>query len=153
MCGPVNPCCSAVSVPLPLRVNIGLTTCNDILSYACLTPKEPHPLSCVCVCVCGCHSVSPPCISYCLFSITQHPHLLFLCFFLLEHFHFPPSSSLSFLLFLSPAPPHPLSPPLYPYLPPSLSLSLSFSFPSLTPFYSLCGPEGLPTSLLSSLPV
>lgn len=52
VCGPVNPCCSTVSVPLPLRVNIGLTTCNDILSYACLTPKEPHPVSPHLVCVC-----------------------------------------------------------------------------------------------------
>lgn len=44
VCGPVNPCYGAVSVSLFLRVNIGLTTCNDILSYACLTHKEPHPL-------------------------------------------------------------------------------------------------------------
>lgn len=69
VCGPVNPCYSTLSIPLPLRVNIGLTTCNAILSYACLTPKEPQPLfspGCVCVCVCDCHSVST-CNSYCLF--------------------------------------------------------------------------------------
>lgn len=69
VCGPVNPCYSTLSIPLPLRVNIGLTTCNAILSYACLTPKEPQPLfssGCVCLCVCDCHSVST-CNSYCLF--------------------------------------------------------------------------------------
>ena len=137
VCGPVNPCCSAVSVPLPLRVNIGLTTCNDIPSYACLTPKEPHPLCssvCVCVCVCvrvcvcACHSVPPPCVSYCLFSVAQHPHQIAFFQFLhpSNHLNFPILIALFLRLSGSPS----LSPTslrFFRSLPPSLPVSFSFS--------------------------
>lgn len=112
VCGPVNPCYSTLSIPLPLRVNIGLTTCNAILSYACLTPKEPQPLfssGCVCLCVCDCHSVST-CNFYCLFLITQHPHHPLFSYF-------PPSL---------PLPPFSL-PPFPPFF-----LCLCFTSPSLS---------------------
>lgn len=134
VCGPVNPCWSAVSVPLPPRVNIGLTTCNDILSYACLTPKEPHPLC------------SSECVWGCSFS-------LYLLLSFLHH------STSALPPFLSLSPPTPLlslfSTSFLPllHLTPSPSLPLLLFPPPLTQFQSLCGPEGLPTSLLSSLPV
>lgn len=150
VCGPVNPCYSTLSIPLPLRVNIGLTTCNAILSYACLTPKEPQPLfssGCVCLCVCDCHSVST-CNSYCLF------------------FNHSASSSSPFLLLSSITSTSPFLASSFSSLfsVPLLHLTLSLHTPLLCslsqpPFFFLwlCfrlrGPEGLPTSLLSFVPV
>lgn len=135
VCGPVNPCYSTLSIPLPLRVNIGLTTCNAILSYACLTPKEPQPLfssGCVCLCVCDCHSVST-CNSYCLFFKSLSILIIPFSLTFLHHFHFPLSRFLLFLpFFCASASPHPLSPhpsALLP-LPTSFFLSLTlFSSP------------------------